>query len=318
MWFRRTASVLTVASCVFLVGCSSIADSARNALGGSNSTSTSNESGDGSSSSSKSSSGKESSSRSASRSADRDEPAEPIRPARGKDDIPELTKPPEDRKIFRNSRQWRDLETPGNVRPGAKYYVKRANGDIGFCSFGWWVRDKEDKSRHYNLTAGHCGEKGDRVFIRTKEDRMIEVGRFVWSEHPSDKELGTSPDQGLIELTIDPKYVSGTPTIKDIELHGWAETRWLEDNNPYICRLGWRSGLSCGQYQEMINEHNFYYDNIQDHGDSGGAVWAYHPEDNTKILAVGVASHGSDADATRAGAAAIAPTLERFNLTILK
>ncbi|HJC86197.1 MAG TPA: S1 family peptidase [Candidatus Corynebacterium faecigallinarum] len=225
---------------------------------------------------------------------------------------PEVEESPEiarERKVYRNSADFQFLDTDGLLTPGAKYIVDGAGGQ-GNCSFGWMVHPENDNSRLLNLTAGHCGEVGDKVYVRADGQNAVNVGEIVWQAYSgSDGQVDGGPDYALIEIYSEYfEYAFATPAVNmgstQVELKGWAGKDWLEENQPYMCRLGFRSGLSCGNFQKMTNDISVTYDAISDHGDSGGVVWAFDPSDSsqTSIYAVGVTSWLQYEDATTAGA----------------
>ncbi|MDN5724184.1 MAG: S1 family peptidase [Corynebacterium sp.] len=199
--------------------------------------------------------------------------------------VPESPAIARERKVYRNSADFQFLDTDGTLAPGAKYIVDGSGGQ-GNCSFGWMVHPEGDNSRLLNLTAGHCGDVGDKIY----------------SDY-----FG---------------YASATPSVSmgstQVEVKGWAGKDWLEENQPYMCRLGFRSGLSCGNFQQMTNDISMTYDAISDHGDSGGAVWAFDPSDSsqTSIYAVGVTSWLRYEDAATAGAKTVESVMNAQNLKI--
>lgn len=232
----------------------------------------------------------------------------------------------EERQIYRDSDSYRYLESSSYIEPGMKYYVETSDG-IGECSFGWTVRVDEDPDSLYNLTAGHCGDVGDEVYMDLDQTgdpaHFIHVGTFAWQlfEGESDATAG-GDDYALIQfLDGAEEFMTGTPNLwfgdtqEDLELVGWEDAVWLEENQPYMCRLGFRSGLSCGEFLEMTQASEVAYDNIQDHGDSGGVVWAFDPSDPmmTTIRAVAVTSWGSTADATTAYGKTVDRVFESFS-----
>ena len=103
-----------------------------------------------------------------------------------------------------------------------------------------------------------------------------------------------------------------------VEIRGYADASWLSANQPYMCRLGFRTGLSCGSYEEITNEYTVTFANITDHGDSGGVIWAFDPNDSSQknIYAVAVNSYTSEYDATTVGGKLIEPVMTDFDLTI--
>lgn len=217
------------------------------------------------------------------------------------------------RKISHSSEGFEFLEAPGMILPGGRYITYRGSEAIGNCSFGWWVFDEQEPDRHYMTTAGHCGEVGDQVLIEDQQGNSYHVGTFVWSQYES-----ATSDHALIELSVSPEYVAGTPPVEGVRLAGVAGLDWLEQVKPTVCRLGYRTGMSCGQFRTSEGPLSFRYDGITDHGDSGGAIWAVDPQDPSKIWAVGMAAYMFSADATNAGGSALAPMTAEFGLTIVE
>ncbi|WP_130840555.1 trypsin-like serine protease [Corynebacterium neomassiliense] len=233
-----------------------------------------------------------------------------------------LSEKPGERPILRNSEDFAFLENPAYLEPGARYFVEHRNGEVSNCSFGW-MTSYPQQNRTFNLTAGHCGDKGDVVYVETDSGETAPVGEFVWQAYDGEEVIESGNDYALIEFySRFDTAVLGTRSVQfsgnSVQLAGWRDGNWLRQNNPYMCRLGYRSGLSCGSFTEMQNANTVLFDNISDHGDSGGAVWAFDPSDPTgsNIYAVAVNSFGSESDATHAGGKTIAPVMEHFDLTI--
>lgn len=225
------------------------------------------------------------------------------------------------RKVFRDSESFAYLDERGGVQPGAKYVIERADGTAGSCSFGWSVGPKNDTSKLYNLTAGHCGEVGDKVFAFNSNGQRVQVGQFVMSQLDGTKEsIGPGADYALISFNSNVTNAVGTPSVafdgRQVNLAGWAGADWLQQNRPYMCRIGYRSGLSCGNYQDMASAMSVMFDNISDHGDSGGAIFALDPTDQNTVYAVAVNSYGNNSDATSAGGKIIEPMMNEYDLQI--
>lgn len=225
------------------------------------------------------------------------------------------------RRVYRNSEDYRFLEYDGAIVPGGMYYVDNGNR----CSFGWTVGMEDDGERLLNLTAGHCGEVGDKVYVQSSQGEPVYVGEFVWSDYGGEQSVGTGPDYGLIEFYDEyHEYVNSTPSVSmdgtPVDIQGWAGVEWLEENEPYMCRLGFRSGLSCGSFRQMANDITVEFDNVSDGGDSGGVIWAHDPSDrnSSNIYAVAVNSFRQDHDATMAGGKVIEPVMESHALRIRK
>lgn len=228
-----------------------------------------------------------------------------------------------ERRIYQNSSKFRDLETSGMLEPGARYRTWHEDGSgpgsWGSCSFGWFVGTN---TQIYNLTAGHCGEVGDAVYVHTSGRDPVYVGEFVHSDF-DDAKISSGPDYGLIQ--IESRYFDNVVTNprvsmsgEPVEIRGYADASWLSANQPYMCRLGFRTGLSCGSYEEITDEYTVTFANITDHGDSGGVIWAFDPNDSSQknIYAIAVNSYTSEYDATTVGGKLIEPVMTDFDLTI--
>lgn len=152
----------------------------------------------------------------------------------------------------------------------------------------------------------------------------VYVGEFVHSDF-DDARLSTGPDYGLIE--IESRYFDNivtTPRVsmsdESVQIRGYADTSWLEANEPYICQLGFRTGLSDGSFEEITNQYTVTFANITYQGDSGGVIEAFDPNDSSmqNIYAVAVNSYGSDYDATMAGGKLVEPIMTDFGFAIFQ
>lgn len=205
----------------------------------------------------------------------------------------------EDSKISHNSEDWLWLETSKVVTPGS--YILNKTGSKS-CSTGWIVGQKE---RYFILTAGHCGKRGDNFYL---PDGTTYIGQMVESMYVK---VGDA-DYGLIELSPNAP-VDSSPQFKNLKLLGWRGYDWIEENDPRICHLGYRTGLSCGDYLEITPGGNVTFRGFCDHGDSGGPVFALTKDG---MYAVGVLSGNGIGDASRTYSMAIQPPMERWGLVI--
>lgn len=173
--------------------------------------------------------------------------------------------------------QWEPA--PGQVIPGGQIL----NINNGFaCSAGWLTGAGD---RRFIITAGHCGVPGQLFAAPDGHGNYPVIGTMV------DSWVNGSPagifgvDIGLIELY--PTTIATAALPLDVQVSGWQSLGWLEATRPEICRLGYRTGLSCGPYYTYGNEGQFYYQGFSNTGDSGGPIFARH---GGQLWAVGVAS----------------------------
>lgn len=214
--------------------------------------------------------------------------------------------PHDDTQIYHNSSDWRWLAAPGKIVPGGQ--IINVTGDT-LCSTGW-ITGVDD--RFFILTAGHCGAVGDQFAIRDAGGNAELFGEMVESHLTGNHESISGADIGLIEIHrrefIDPVL----PLAQQVA--GWQSLAWVEGNQPQICRLGHRTGLTCGPYLEAGNEGLFSSRGILDQGDSGGPVFARTSDG--ELWAVGVASYRVDTNATHAGSMSISEWMQHWGLTI--
>lgn len=203
--------------------------------------------------------------------------------------------------IYHSSKEWGWLSNPGKVIPGGQI-INTTQG--GLCSAGWIVGLH---NRRFILTAGHCGHVRDQFAITDQNGNRITIGEMVESTYIA----AGSADYGLIEL-YDMRYVNPSPPFKET-LKGWRSAVWLDQQNPRVCHLGYRTGQSCGDYLGRNTNGLFEFRGYNDHGDSGGPVYSII---NGQIYAVGIISYRQPTDATRVGAQDIGPAMKRWGLTI--
>ncbi|UIZ92698.1 hypothetical protein JZY91_02695 [Corynebacterium sp. CNCTC7651] len=179
--------------------------------------------------------------------------------------------------VFHSSSDLQWLQRPGMVFPGARYTTYGPDGKAkGNCSFGWMLQDPQTRT-YYNATAGHCGVVGDRVYIQKNDGTMVFAGRFVEStgkpKTPDALDLAIislEGSQARISSSLPTKYLKIIPAKPVTKVMRSAE---LEQTQPFICRLGYRTGLSCGYYLRPVNRDVFLHISPADNGDSGGPIW---------------------------------------------
>ncbi|WP_070475527.1 S1 family peptidase [Corynebacterium sp. HMSC05H05] len=207
---------------------------------------------------------------------------------------------------YHNSVDWEWLKQPGGVVPGGRIFNETQSMT---CSTGFLA---SADGRLFIITAGHCGNRGDQFYVEDSRGNWAFVGEMVESYLEQDENGSIfGADIGLIEITGDAKYSSTLPV--DLPLRGWITPQEAQARGMAICRLGATTGYSCGQFEEVGNNGLFYFRNINDRGDSGGAVFA---ADNSGVWAIGVSSNVSDTNKTRLGAMEIGSAIQHWGLTI--
>lgn len=207
---------------------------------------------------------------------------------------------------YHNSTDWQWLQAPGGVVPGGM--IHNATTDTE-CSTGF-LASKGD--RLFIITAGHCGLVGDDFYVKDSNGNWTRAGTMVeslWQQDRRTTEFGA--DIGLIELSGESQYSSSLPL--DRPLQGWITPQEAQRQGMAICRLGATTGYSCGEFTEIGHDGQFYFRNISDRGDSGGAIFAVN---NQGAWALGVTSNGSDTNKTMLGGMEIAGAIEHWGLTL--
>ena len=206
-------------------------------------------------------------------------------------------------RIFHRSKGLEWLKYSNGITPGAR--ITNQNNS-GFCSVGYLARKQ---NRLFVLTAGHCGKKGDVFAYSTSDGELVNFGRMVDS-------TGRTPsaDYGLIEIANSAPMESSIIAFKKVyRLSHWETPENVRENDS-VCRMGYRTGLSCGGFLDQLNKNAFEFEGTADHGDSGGPVFLQRGND---LIALGLESYGFEEDATRDGALSISGALDYWDLELL-
>lgn len=215
-------------------------------------------------------------------------------------------------KIFRNSTGFWHLSSPGKIIPGAAIW-NSVSGQA--CSAGWIFQRGEELLLS---TAGHCGEVGDVFTVGSPDGSRTPIGKIVLSDYDSPIDLGVN-DFALISID-EPSLIGSFVPLNDAFLptdlsYSMPRTARVPDlTNITICGLGFRSGISCGPFEEWGRQGEIYFRRISDHGDSGGPIFGI--KDNN-IYPLGLGSAGNDYDATHSLAQPILDKMEEYDLQIV-
>ena len=213
-------------------------------------------------------------------------------------------------KIYAEGEAFQFLERPGKITPGARITNTRLGS---YCSVGWIV---EKNGEQFILTAGHCGREGDVFSMEDPEGRHHVVGTMTYSEFQNHGDIGRY-DKGLIKID-NPAMVDASLQLfwKNQKMITAAvqNTGWTEEHKPRLCRMGARTGLSCGPYYGVGADGQLIYNAISLPGDSGGPVFATH---NGHAFPIGIVSGGLKEDAIHQVAQPIAQFLNDGGYTLL-
>lgn len=194
---------------------------------------------------------------------------------------PQSVPQPDSDQPYWDRQNWGWLEYPGALLPGGLLANTRTGAT---CSAGYLVgHDNKD----YVLTSGHCGQVGDSFTINDAYGNYREIGYIEYRQEDP------GVDYSLIRLTDYDSVSAALPL--DVELAGWISTDQLMEMRPELCRLGYRSGLSCGPLRGLDRDGRIHFTAIANHGDSGGPVFAII---GGKAYAVGITTGGFAQDAT--------------------
>lgn len=208
---------------------------------------------------------------------------------------------------YHNKVDWQFLEAPGKVVPGGMI-LNRTNGSS--CSTGF-IASRDN--RVFIVTAGHCGNKGDKFDIRDSRGNTLRVGEMVESYVERHGQGIVGADIGLIELYPNVRQYVDSALPMNAKLKRWITPQEAERRNMEICRLGATTGYSCGVFVSVDKAGQFYFRNIMDRGDSGGAIFAV---DRSGVWALGVVSRVSDYNKTLGGGMEIASAMRHWGLTL--
>ena len=212
-------------------------------------------------------------------------------------------------------------ESPGSspVPPGAaldissREPVPGENFDFNLCTVAWSF--VLDDSRTIAVTASHCGEPGDTVWVGTADGEFTypaePVGSIIYSDLTAPETHGL--DFALVEISRQAEYYSPHTMPTSVAAAGEGTLP------PEVCKLGRITGETCGELTHGEGHGKLTYaDRTVDtisaraqacstRGDSGAPVYGA-PGTPQEGIIVGVLSGTTDADidgvdcATDAGA----------------
>ena len=209
---------------------------------------------------------------------------------------------------YHNSVDWEFLKAPGKITPGARIYKV---GTSSFCSTGF-IASLGDRA--FIVTAGHCGDVGDQFLVEDRQGNTLVIGEMVESyvDYESDGSI-LGADIGLIEIYDEAKQYVDSSLPPGQQLKGYITPQYAQQQGMLICRIGSTTGYACGVFEDIGSDGQFYFRNIVDRGDSGGAIFAL---DDDGAYALGVTSNVSDFNKTLAGGMEIASAMEYWGLTL--
>ncbi|GGO94403.1 serine protease [Wenjunlia tyrosinilytica] len=165
------------------------------------------------------------------------------------------------------------------------------SGNFSSCSLGWWVQDRSGAD--LLMTAGHCLDSGGHLWYH----KLLHIGGSVSHKYgPMDWGTIHVDDIAAPRPTTQVNLYNGA--YAKISGYGRAPV------GTQICKSGHRTGQTCGP----ITAHDVtvtYGDGhtltgmskaalVDDHGDSGGAVYQFDPNKEGFVIAQGMVSGGTE------------------------
>jgi hypothetical protein len=168
--------------------------------------------------------------------------------------------------------------------PGSDIRVEDSAGNASGCTLGPYVSIKGESVGA--LTAGHCGQDGDRVYWRGTQ--VGTLWRPVKRDHF---------DYGIIVPVTGHESVFSNPDLagayRPVSFYFAEELaqRLAEGAQITACSYGATTGRRCGPLRASDTDNWIITaDFPSDHGDSGGPVWADTP-DGTWVIGTLVARY---------------------------
>jgi len=159
------------------------------------------------------------------------------------------------------------------IRPGDTIGFRDSSGESTHtCTIGPFVDSIEGITMA--LTAGHCGEFGDKVYWEDPAGNIRKVGALFDPRYGDTKSVFKT-DHSLVVLKAPAK---ASATVRGESIVGIAPIASLEVGTP-LCALGRRSGYRCGSVVHVDNDIRVISADFESGpGDSGGPVWISTPE----------------------------------------
>lgn len=179
------------------------------------------------------------------------------------------------------------------------------------CAFGFAAQRNGVKGF---ITAGHCGQAGDPVYIETPTGTR-QVGQFTWSIGGDDPtELA---DIAFIQL-FDPSQRSTRLANRPIEIsRGITEKEFIQAH-PDLCKEGPKTGSTCGEVDTSmsLSGYKVSLENAYSaHGDSGAPMVARLRDGSVAAVAILTGSPEGD-DNTAVGYPVTVENMQKYGITL--
>jgi hypothetical protein len=204
-----------------------------------------------------------------------------------------------------------------SVSPGSNIGFPDTTAGSGRCTVGWVVASSDVPDDRYAVTTGHCTHVGDAAEVIAPVWEHRPIGKTTQSSYTGTNTLKEEEDYALVSLTGGDVPSDNETNIRGLKLGGVKPLDWVTATEPYMCVLA-QSGLSCGLFKASTNPATFTMSADTEKGDSGGAVWAYDPDDPTTIYAVGILQGTLEKKPRTAIVKPLQPILDQFDLTLAK
>lgn len=173
------------------------------------------------------------------------------------------------------------------LTPGSWIMIRHSNS-ADLCTLGFITIERA--TRHAAaLTAGHCGNVGDKVY---SEDGSLEYGTLVRSVRPVSDDFVTE-DVALIRFDGPDAPRSVNNRVGGKPVLGFLTAAQANALRPLLCKQGARTGVSCGTAeggQAVISSDRLMHVALSGNdGDSGAPVYVPAAEG---IWAIGIL-HGA-------------------------
>lgn len=164
----------------------------------------------------------------------------------------------------------------GRLKPGDRYDVL-VKGRWTSCSIGPYLRSRDGQI--FALTAGHCADDGDPVFL--PGDHSTPIGTFADPRYVTETKYLIQPLYDMAKVIVDPSRVDTTIHGEQVAGIVPVDELWAarEQRTPLtVCALGALSGYQCGPFTDIarVGVITAKVDGLL--GDSGGVVFISSPQ----------------------------------------
>lgn len=178
------------------------------------------------------------------------------------------------------------------VAPGVRVVSIESDSS---CTVGWIARDTATGDLGF-ITAGHCGNEGEKIYLEPTLGEAYGIGTIKWSAYDSSALAGSDKDLMFVSVS-DSSLLDTHVSELNSPATGLMDSSTYGRVRPDLCKVGFATGVTCGNSikgpsSDLANRVYFHSESFE--GDSGSPVFARTKDGQLEAVGILTGYAGSD------------------------